>query len=538
MEDAKVFHKTMNVSDPIAKLSAGPVHFAFSGWAYVEIDPDSNPVANDDFVLKYSHPYSFEADSWLKEGKSALGPVCFMNSGYSSGWCEQSFGIKLTAVELTGKACGDDTCTFIMAPPHRINDYLEASGNTKQAPKDDAYHIPTFFKRKQLEDEMRIAKDRAEESDRAKSEFLANMSHEMRTPLNAIQGYINLLEKQPQTEKNAYYLDIISNSSNHLLKLVDDILDLSKIEARQLVVVKEPLDVHKLLNSCHNTTHQYLKKLERDIMLDFSMDPSINHYIMGDSVRLKQVLDNLLTNAVKFTQGGEIKVSIRLSQQNNLLFAVKDSGIGISVEKQKTIFNMFDRVDASRTRQYGGAGMGLNIWKKIIDLLDGKMWVESKIDQGSTFYFDIPYTPVDTLISKDTSKISLLPDVGIGKLILLVEDNMFNHQMIGIILESYGFEVHKCFNGKEAVEFFSVDSRKTIDLIVMDVQMPIMDGLTATQKIREIEKKEDLAPVTIVALTASAMQRDREQCLAVGCNYFLTKPISPDDFIGAIVQYL
>lgn len=538
MEDAKVFHKAMNVSDPIAKLSAGPVHFAFSGWAYVEIDPDSNPVANDDFVLKYSHPYSFEADSWLKEGKSALGPVCFMNSGYSSGWCEQSFGIKLTAVELTCKACGDDTCTFIMAPPHRINDHLEASGKTKQAQKDDAYHIPTFFKRKQLEDEMRIAKDRAEESDRAKSEFLANMSHEMRTPLNAIQGYINLLEKQPQTKKNACYLDIISNSSDHLLKLVDDILDLSKIEARQLVVVNAPMDVHKLLNSCHNTARQYLKKLERDIILDISIDPSISHFIFGDSVRLKQVLDNLLTNAIKFTQVGKIKVSIQLGQQNNLLFAVKDSGIGISVEKQKTIFNMFDQVDASQTRQYGGAGLGLSISKKIIILLEGKMWVESVIDQGSTFYFDIPYTPVDTLTSKHTPKISILPDVGVGKLILLVEDNMFNHQMIGVILDSYGFEVHKCYNGKEAVDFFSVDSRRAIDLIVMDVQMPIMDGLTATQKIREIEKEQNLDPVTIVALTASAMQRDREQCLAVGCNHFLTKPISPDDFIGAIVHYL
>ncbi len=538
MEDAKVFHKTMEVSDPIAKLSAGPVHFAFSGWAYVEIDPESNPVANDDFFLKYSHPYSFEADSWIKEGKSALGPVCFMNSGYSSGWCEQSFGIKLTAVELTCKACGDDTCSFIMAPPHRINEYLQAQGKSKQSLLEDSYHIPTFFKRKELEDEMRLAKIRAEESDKAKSEFLANMSHEMRTPLNAIQGYVALLLKEPQSKKNTLYLDIIANSSNHLMKLVDDILDLSKIEARQLVVVKESFSLGLLINSCQHTAVQFLNKLQRNIELTFDIDEGISDFISSDAVRLKQVLDNLITNAIKFTQAGHINLSVQLTGQSKILFAVKDTGIGVTPEMQKTIFNMFDQVDASQTRQYGGAGLGLNISKKIVNLLEGEMWVESSIGVGSTFYFDIPYNPVIGADKNEVVVQKVLPDVGKGKLILLVEDNMFNHQMIGIILESHGFKVHKCYNGKEAVNFFLQVDRSHIDLIIMDVQMPIMDGLTATKLIRSEEKKLAKDAVTIVALTASAMQSDRKQCLAVGCNYFLTKPISPDDFIGAIVSYL
>ena len=199
---------------------------------------------------------------------------------------------------------------------------------------------------------------------------------------------------------------------------------------------------------------------------------------------------------------------------------------------------MFDQVDASQTRQYGGAGLGLNISKKIVNLLEGEMWVESSIGVGSTFYFDIPYNPVIGADKNEVVVQKVLPDVGKGKLILLVEDNMFNHQMIGIILESHGFKVHKCYNGKEAVNFFLQVDRPQIDLIIMDVQMPIMDGLTATKRIRSEEKKLAKDAVPIVALTASAMQSDRKQCLAVGCNYFLTKPISPDDFIGAIVSYL
>ncbi len=538
LEDAKVFHKEMKVSDPIAKLSAGPVHFAFSGWAFVEIDPDSNPVANENFILKYAHPYSFEADSWVKEGKKSSKPVCFMNSGYSSGWCEQSFGIKLTAVELTCKACGDEKCTFIMAPPEKIKSYLSDDDKSNEIETENKYHVPSFFKRKQLEEEMRMARNKAEDSDKAKSEFLANMSHEMRTPLNAIQGYIKLLQKEKQSEINTNYLDIISQSSNHLLKLVDDILDLSKIEARQLVIVEDSFCLKDLLSESYETATRMLDKLKRNLQITWELDASISDFVIGDSVRIKQVLYNLLTNAIKFTIKGVIHFKVQKSKDNNLLFEVKDTGIGISFAKQKTIFNMFDQVDASKTREFGGAGLGLNISKKIIDLLNGSMWVESKLGMGSAFYFTIPYIPSDNFSKTIEEVISVNPKIGSGKNVLLVEDNMFNHQMIGFVLESYGFIVHKSFNGKEAVDYYCSEKYSELDLVVMDVQMPIMDGLTATKKIREFENQKMIDPVTIVALTASAMQKDREMCKEVGCDFFLTKPISPDDFILEIANIL
>jgi signal transduction histidine kinase/predicted hydrocarbon binding protein len=538
LEDAKVFHQEMKVSDPIAKLSAGPVHFAFSGWAFVEINPESNPVADENFILKYSHPYSFEADSWIKEGKKSSKPVCFMNSGYSSGWCEESFGIKLTAVELTCKACGDEKCTFVMAPPDKIKEYLSIDDNINKENREDQYHVPAFFKRKEMEDEMRVARNKAEDSDKAKSEFLANMSHEMRTPLSAIQGYINLMQKEQQSEINLNYLDIISQSSNHLLKLVDDILDLSKIEARQLVIYEDTFCLKDLLSESYDTALRMLEKLNRNLVITWKLDSGISDFIIGDSVRIKQVMYNLLTNAIKFTVKGEIHFEVQKLVDNTLLFIVKDTGIGISSEKQKTIFNMFDQVDASQTREFGGAGLGLNISRKIVDLLNGSMWVESKLGLGSAFYFKIPYLSSDNLIKPVDKTMNVNIEIGIGKKVLLVEDNLFNHQMIGFVLENYGFRVHKSFNGKEAVDYYCSGKYIDLDLIVMDVQMPIMDGLSATKIIRDFEKQNKLKAISIVALTASAMQRDREKCIEVGCDFFLTKPISPDDFILEIANIL
>ncbi|MGZ6523323.1 MAG: histidine kinase dimerization/phospho-acceptor domain-containing protein, partial [Bacteroidia bacterium] len=195
INDAKNLHQKMKLTAPIAKLSAGPVHFAYSGWAYVDILPESSPSPDDNFYLIYNHPFSFEADSWIRSGKRSDAPVCIMNSGYSSGWCEESFGFSLTSVEVTCKAKGDEHCTFIMSPPHKIQEHVErfAKGVKFSLNKKIVYDIPTFFERKNVEEEMRNARKKAEESDKAKSEFLANMSHEIRTPMNAIIGYVDLM---------------------------------------------------------------------------------------------------------------------------------------------------------------------------------------------------------------------------------------------------------------------------------------------------------------------------------------------------------
>ena len=290
----------MNVKEPIDKLSAGPVHFAYTGWAFVDILPESNPSPDENFFLKYHHPYSFEADSWINSGRSTNKPVCIMNSGYSSGWCEESYGIELTAVEITCKACGDDNCTFIMAPPHKIEEHLKKYSETKPLNKKETFSVPTFFERKKVEEEMKKAKIKAEQSDRTKSEFLANMSHEMRTPLNAIKGYINLLKKESNSEVQKQYLDIVSQSSTHLLNLIDDILDLSKIEAQQLMIIKNVCSLKLIIADCFLTVSKELEKLNRNIILNYNISSEISEFIFADPIRLKQVLYHLIINALKF----------------------------------------------------------------------------------------------------------------------------------------------------------------------------------------------------------------------------------------------
>jgi len=538
VEDAKAFHQKMGLTDPIAKLSAGPVHFAYSGWAYVDIDPSSQPSPDDNFILKYTHPYSFEADSWIKAGRTSPKPVCIMNSGYSSGWCEESFGIPLTAVEVTCRACGDDECSFIMSPPHMVEKHLEEYKKHGHKHEKAKYSVPTFFERKKVEEEMHKAKIKAEESDKAKSEFLANMSHEMRTPLNAIKGYVNILQKEGLSTNHQEYLEIISDSSEHLLNIINDILDLSKIEAGELMIVKESCSLKDILEDSYGTLLRLLDILDRKVNIHYTIDPEIVDYVLVDSTRLKQILYNLLSNALKFTQEGFIDFGVELDKENNLLFYVKDSGIGVSLEMQKTIFSMFGQVDASSTREFGGTGLGLTIAKKLVETLGGKIWIESELGEGASFYFTQTYIPTDA--PQEDKKTQEHPSLKTKeqKNVLLVEDNLVNQKLTELVLNKAGFNVFKAFNGQEAVNMYKSEKRKDIDLILMDVQMPILNGLSATKVIRAYEKEENITPITIIALTAQAMQGDMEKCLEAGCNDYLTKPISIDSFVDAIIGAL
>lgn len=537
MEDAKAFHQKMNVTDPISKLSAGPVHFAYSGWAYVDIDDSSSPTPDENFIIKYTHPYSFEADSWIKAGRTAPNPVCIMNSGYSSGWCEESFGIPLTAVEITCRACGDEDCSFIMATPHKIEEHLKAHTQHTHNQDKPKYSVPTFFERKKVEEEMQKAKQKAEESDKAKSEFLANMSHEMRTPLNAIRGYVSLMQKDGLSKEHEDYLNIIGQSSEHLLNIINDILDLSKIEAGQLLIVKQNCSIQHLLQDSYTTAQRLVGILDKDIDLIYNIDPKIPSFISTDSTRLKQILYNLLSNALKFTPQGFVEFGVKLQKENELLFYVHDSGIGISSEKQSRIFEMFDQVDASSTREFGGTGLGLTITKKLVELLGGEIWLESELNKGSSFYFTLPFSPADnstkTAIKPSSKPLHQIP---ISKNVLLVEDNLINQKLTELVLRKAGFQVFITSNGQEAVDFYFSDKRTDIDLILMDVQMPILDGLSATRLIRNYEKAQNIPPIPIIALTAQAMQGDMDKCLDAGCNNYLTKPIVIDSFIDIVLN--
>jgi len=307
MNDARNFHLKMNLTDPISKLSAGPVHFAYSGWAFVDILPESNPTPDENFYLFYNHPYSFEADSWIRAGKKSDTPICIMNAGYSSGWCEESFGIPLTAAEVTCTAKGDAHCTFIMSPPDKIQEHLDRYNidNKKNYTQKEAYNIPTFFERKKVEEEMQKSKILAEESVKSKSDFIANMSHELRTPLGAIIGFTDLLKKTILSAQQKEYLDAINSSGNSLLSIINDILDLSKLDAGKFIIESIPFSVTDLLQSIQVMFLSKAKK--KKLNFTCTVDERINSYLSGDPMRLTQILMNLIGNAIKFTEKAWIR---------------------------------------------------------------------------------------------------------------------------------------------------------------------------------------------------------------------------------------
>lgn len=536
INDAKNFHTKMNLKDPIEKLSAGPVHFAYSGWAFVDILPESNPSPDDDFYMIYDHPFSFEADSWIRSGKRSETAVCIMNAGYSSGWCEQSFGFPLTAVEVTCKAKGDEKCKFIMSPPHKIQEHVEryTSKSAQLLNKKITYDIPTFFERKKMEEEMQNARKKAEESDRSKSEFLANMSHEIRTPMNAIIGYVDLMLLDKISHEHRSYLETLKESGKLLLNLMNDILDVSKIEAGQLVVENIPFSIKELFQEKEITFNLMISRNGSKIKLIKNLSDNITDRIYGDPTRLQQILYNLLNNALKFTSEGIIEFGAKIIENEMLEFYVKDSGIGVEEKDHTKIFEMFGQVDTSSTRSYGGSGLGLTISKKLVELMGGKIRMKSVPGKGSTFYFTLPYKPVSIIDQDYRRSIEYSEDKKDS--LLLVEDNIVNQRLTKLILEKSGYNVITANNGQIAVDLYK--THREIKLILMDLQMPVLDGLSATQAIREYEISAGMAKTPIIALTAHAMKGDKEKCLEAGCDNYLSKPIMMEVLVATIKKYI
>ncbi|RYZ45153.1 MAG: hypothetical protein EOP49_25710, partial [Sphingobacteriales bacterium] len=439
MNDARNFHSKMNLTDPIAKLSAGPVHFAYSGWAFVDILPESNPTADDDFLLVYRHPYSFEADSWKRAGKLADSPVCIMNTGYSSGWCEESFGLPLTAVEVTCTAKGDEHCTFIMSPPHKIQEHIEryqheshGAFNAKQQ-----YEIPTFFERKKVEEEMQRSRLLAEASAKAKSDFVANMSHELRTPLSVILGFSDLLSRTGLTFDQNEYLKAIHNAGENLLHVINDILDLSKLDAGKISVTQTDFSVPELL---HELQIMFSEKAgNKGLVLNCQADVALYLPVHGDRQRLSQVLMNLLANAVKFTEAGSVQLTCKLLQQDGrnvmLQFSVADTGIGIPADKLETVFERFAQADNDTTRKYGGTGLGLGIARQLVALLGGTLEVVSEYGRGSEFSFTLPFTYAQQEKAQQMPGLADRPEIAVRSL-LIVEDSLMNQKLTKIMLEN------------------------------------------------------------------------------------------------------
>jgi len=385
---------------------------------------------------------------------------------------------------------------------------------------------------KQMNIELQQAKEHAENVSRLKSDFLANMSHEIRTPLNAINGFISLLKTEEQDPTKKRYLDIIEESSNTLLQIISDILDISKIENGKLEL--EPLNFNPYHDLIMVTELFQARAAEKNITLKVQYNHSMPECLNGDLLRIKQIISNLLSNAIKFTpENGKIKCIIWY-KKSTLYVKVKDYGIGIAKEKQEHIFDAFAQEDSSTVREYGGTGLGLSISYRLSKLLKGDLTLKSIKGKGSSFLFSatLPNCP-DGVSKKSTDSKSF--QVSSGKHILLVEDNRANQLFMGIILKKMNLEYTLAADGVEAVEKAKTQH---FDLILMDENMPKLNGIGATKAIREYEKANGQTPVPIISLTANALKGDKERFISAGMNDYLAKPIDQQKVADMLAKHL
>lgn len=399
--------------------------------------------------------------------------------------------------------------------------------------KDNTYILGSGYdisKQKLIEEDLRISKLKAEEADRLKSAFLANMSHEIRTPLNGILGFSGLLDNDSLSpDDRSYYIDIINQSSNQLLTIVDDILSLSKLETGQMVVENEELYVNGLLDEL--CTKYAEKASAKNIALSTNngLDDK-KSIIFSDKEKLQQILDNLLSNAIKFTHKGHVLMGYQLVD-NWLEFYVEDTGIGINPEHHDKIFDRFQQVDIESTRIYGGTGLGLTIAKGNCELLGGKIWLDSEQNEGSKFIFSIPYNPVYTQEISVENDVNDKEKMVKSQTILIAEDEEINYLYLEELLREFDYEIIRAHDGEEAVELCKTNSK--ISLVLMDIKMPNMDGYTALKEINNIRPE-----LPVIAQTAYAMLSDKEKALESGFQDYLSKPIKSSDLIETIKKYM